>query len=130
MTPTEAAPPLARVDRRLTNAVIAFDDWETPLRMRLQLQVAADRDVTPETVGPAAPDGPGRAAGTHPRATATRARIIEWAGAAGVIALLGLDMLLVRTKGSRRESRSWHPARDLAACNPMAEGGTTPDGLT
>jgi hypothetical protein len=89
----ETGPRLARVDRRLATSVLPVDDWETLVRMRLQLQV--ERAGEPPAVVPAGVSrqlSP-RLASTDRRPDDTR-RLVEWAGALGVAALLLLDLLL------------------------------------
>jgi hypothetical protein len=93
----ETGPRLARVDRRLATSVIDVDDWETLVRMRLQLQLersgetpaAVPTGVTRQAALPAPADR--RAVGA--------ARVVEWAGAIGVAALLLVDLLLAMRPG-------------------------------
>jgi hypothetical protein len=94
----ETGPRLARVDRRLATSVIAVDDWETLMRMRLQLQVEsagkAPAIVPTRVTRQTAP----RSGSTDRRATGV-ARLAEWAGALSVVALLLLDLVLATRPG-------------------------------
>jgi hypothetical protein len=101
----ETGPRLARVDRRLATSVIAVDDWETLVRMRLQLE--AERRGGAGMVTPAPVTRP--LAGMSPAEGRPRgvARNVEWAGALGVAALLLLDLVLaIRPGRSGPGSRS------------------------
>lgn len=90
----ETGPRLARVDRRLATSVIAVDDWETLVRMRLQLAVERTGTLAPTPVARPLP-GSSRAA-RRPQGVA---RNVEWAGALGVAALLLLDLALAVRPG-------------------------------
>lgn len=106
LPPDETGPRLARVDRRLATSVVAVDDWETLVRMRLQLEV--QRQAGAAAVTPAPATRPLR----EPSRTETRprgmARNVEWAGALGVAALLLLDLVLAIRPG-RSGPRSGSP---------------------
>jgi hypothetical protein len=100
----ETGPRLARVDRRLATSVIPVDDWETLVRMRLQLQVerlGQAPAVTPSASRPL--PGPSR---TSDRRVQGVARSVEWAGALGVAVLLLLDLVLARAGRSGSGSGS------------------------
>jgi hypothetical protein len=94
----ETGPRLARVDRRLATSVIAVDDWETLVRMRLQLQVESAGGtpaIVPTSVTrPLA--APPVSADRHPIGIG---RLAEWAGAFGVAALLLIDLVLTIRPG-------------------------------
>ncbi|MBX3028547.1 MAG: hypothetical protein KF809_00170 [Chloroflexi bacterium] len=103
MDPAETGPLLARVDRRLATSVLGFDDWETLRRMRLQLQVAgADGGMggVPEAIDAELPWDDSR-----PEAPARGRRLLDWAGALGIAALLLLDILSLVIRPGRDGSR-------------------------
>ncbi len=94
----ETGPRLARVDRRLATSVIAVDDWETLVRMRLQLEVERRGGTAAVTPAPVTRPlrGSSPPAERKPRGVA---RNVEWAGALGVAALLLLDLVLAIRPG-------------------------------
>ncbi|MEA2622957.1 MAG: hypothetical protein QOH61_1867 [Chloroflexota bacterium] len=123
----EAQLRLAEIDRRLATIVVPYEEWETLYRMRLQLQ-SERLGIAPKVAGqggaggggaeaPSGPTGrsgaaggpmgreprpgPGAAWGSQPEA-AGRPAVLSWAAAAGVAALLALDVILALTKPGQR----------------------------
>jgi hypothetical protein len=95
LSPEAASPLLTNIDHRLATSVIAFDDWETLLRLRLQLQVAADRAEPPGAISPTSPAAIADVRGAQAGMPVRRARLVEWVAALGVAGLLVLDVLLL-----------------------------------
>lgn len=96
----ETGPRLARVDRRLATSVIPVDDWETLVRMRLQLQVESAGEA-PAIVPPGVSRQMAPRSAAADRDPSSLPRLAEWAGALGVAALLVVDLVLTIRPGRR-----------------------------
>jgi hypothetical protein len=98
-----SAAALREIDRRLSSLVIPYEEWETLYRMRLQL-IAEDVNAEPDVAGqgdgssahrpvqePSHPAGEVKARRQRPSIDAGR---VSWAGAAVVMLLLAIDVVL------------------------------------